>query len=90
MRSRPVAAPSAPLAAPARTVAPVPPDNPPPPFSGPDIECVKCGNEGASSTLVRSSGREWLSRRCRECGYVWSERTLDHTAAGWINRTMVR
>lgn len=60
----------------------------PPPFSGDDPTCVKCGHEGAS-TLYLAHGRcihapgpeiaigfepnERLHRECGRCGYQWDE-----------------
>lgn len=66
-----------------------------PPFSGDDVRCSKCGNDGASTTY-RSHGRcihqvshnvvirigelnERLCRECRRCGYRWDEAVMPST-----------
>lgn len=65
-----------------------------PPFSGDDVECVKCGNKGAATVYLEygrcSHGDEvaigWeknerLHRRCERCGFQWDEATVEAKTA---------
>ena len=60
-----------------------------PPFSGDDVECIKCGNVGAY-THYRKKGEpspgeiafgggppERLDRECARCDYTWLEACVD-------------
>jgi hypothetical protein len=60
-----------------------------PPFSGDDVRCPKCGNEGASTEwvpplFIGSSGvrGECLERQCRRCSYAWGEATAEQNTTG--------
>jgi len=61
-----------------------------PPYTGPDVVCVKCGHEGAFTTY-RAAGQclhdqvgtvlgfhpnERLHRQCARCDYAWDEATI--------------
>ncbi|GAA2411116.1 hypothetical protein GCM10010404_81290 [Nonomuraea africana] len=64
-----------------------------PPYSGPDVDCPKCGASGATTEhrpardaiflpwnpAVRVDGPqpERMFRRCSSCGYGWNEAPLD-------------
>ncbi|MEV7805029.1 hypothetical protein AB0O28_18970 [Microbispora sp. NPDC088329] len=62
-----------------------------PPYSGEDVTCPKCGNEGASTrflpygtcahgteTLVTGwEPNERLHRECTRCGHAWDEQTRE-------------
>lgn len=57
---------------PYRTALPVPKLKP---YSGKLTECVKCGNQGASSHY--DSEANVIARECHNCDYEWNERPLD-------------
>ncbi|MEU8278213.1 hypothetical protein ACFYOK_37400 [Microbispora bryophytorum] len=64
-------------------------------YSGEDVTCPKCGNEGASTKFL-SYGRcthetetivigwepnERLHRECTRCGHAWDEQTREQMCA---------
>lgn len=48
-----------------------------PGYSGPYTHCDKCGNRRA--TTRHRAGDDTLRRRCRRCGFTWSEAPLNLT-----------
>ena len=61
----------------------------PPPFSGRDTQCRKCGEDRITTAYAPPSGEkesaeapgavagEHLDRRCKHCGYQWPELCAD-------------
>jgi DNA-directed RNA polymerase subunit M/transcription elongation factor TFIIS len=55
-----------------------------PPFN-PDATCSKCGHDKINvhwnlrkaEHVYLHGERQWLSRRCDRCGYIWDEQCLD-------------